>query len=96
MESSGKRPERRHIIVPAKELEAAMSVWLKVMPRHVWADYLKLVTADPKRHGFGDQIDPRDVLAAYMAGKFAQAGWQVSLPEPVPHTCALGGERSGG
>lgn len=44
-----------------------------------------MLEIDPKRRREGDRVDPRDILAEYMAEKFAQARWEASYPKPQPY-----------
>ena len=69
--------------VSREELERAILVWLKVMPAALWRPYEAMLAIDPKRRTGGDRVDPREVLAAYVAGKFVEVRWEASRPVPV-------------
>lgn len=69
-------------VTPAA-LERAICVWLKTAPAMIWAPYLKMLEIDPKRRREEDRADPREILAAYLAGKFAQARWEARYEEPT-------------
>ena len=73
------------IIVTPKELETAFTVWLKVMPANLWRPYLKMLVIDRTRRTDADRVDPREVLAAYLVDRFAQAKWAASYPKPTPY-----------
>lgn len=78
--SSAAPPER--IAVSPAELERAIAVWLKVMPAALWRPYLAMLAIDPKRRNEDDRVDPGAAIAAWIAGKFVQARWEASYPEP--------------
>lgn len=82
MTDSSERPPRPTIIVSQKDLETAFRVWLKTIPTRLWRDYEKMLAIDSKRLRPEDRVDPRDVVAEYMARKFAQANWTASYPQP--------------
>lgn len=69
--------------VRPEELERAIAVWLMVMPRHLWAPFEKMLTIDRRRLNAEDRVEPRDVLAAWIARKFVEAKWEASYIEPV-------------
>lgn len=73
------------ITVTPEELETAFTVWLKTMPSHLWRPYLKMLEIDRTRRTEADRVDPREVLAAYMMDRFAQAKWAASYPKPAPY-----------
>lgn len=73
-------PDR--ITVTPEQLQRAFTVWIRVMPKHLWADYLKMLSVDPKRRTQADRADPVPMLATYLAGKFNQAKWEASYPKP--------------
>jgi hypothetical protein len=72
------------IMVTSEELERAIAVWLKTMPRHLWRAYEAMLAVDEKRRNPDDRVDPHHVLAAYLAGKFAQVKWEATYPAPPP------------
>jgi hypothetical protein len=74
---------RPFIDVTPEELERALRVWLKTAPPMIWRPYLKMLEVDPKRRDPDDRVDPRDILAIYLAGKFAQARWEARHREPA-------------
>jgi hypothetical protein len=71
------------IHVTREELERAIAVWLRLMPRDLWAGYLRMLEIDPKRRTETDRADPVLILSAYLADRFDQARWQASYREPV-------------
>jgi hypothetical protein len=71
------------IHVTREELERAIAVWLRLMPRDLWQPYLDMLTIDPKRLTEEQRADRCQILAAYLAARFARAGWQASYGEPV-------------
>ncbi|HEY0114572.1 MAG TPA: hypothetical protein VGB54_02515 [Allosphingosinicella sp.] len=73
---------KAHLLVTPQELERAVCVWLKVMPPHLWRPYQRMLEIDQKRRREGDTVDPRNILAAYIAGQFMRARWDVSHPLP--------------
>jgi hypothetical protein len=78
------RPMKR-IIVSQAELAKAVLVWLRVAPKQVWRKYEayeRLVAA--KRHKIEDEPRAREEIAAYIAAKVSQAGWEVSYEERKP------------
>ena len=64
------------------ELRHVISVWLKTMPPRLWRPYLAMLDIDPKRRLEEDRVDPREVVAAYIAECFGRARWVASYPEP--------------
>ena len=72
-------PDR--ITVSADELERAIGVWLKVMPAHLWRAYLAMLEIDPRRRTEADRVDPRNVMAGYLAECFNRARWTASHEE---------------
>ncbi|HEY5710665.1 MAG TPA: hypothetical protein VIT38_02120 [Allosphingosinicella sp.] len=79
-------PESRIAITP-QELEKALRVWLTVCPKRTWHDFW-FHSETVAKWGSGaaprDRFDPRHALAQYLAGKFAQACWEVARP-PIEH-----------
>jgi hypothetical protein len=73
---------KAHLLVTPQELERAVCVWLKVMPAHLWRPYQRMLEIEQKRRREGDTVDPRNILAAYIAGQFRRARWEVSHPQP--------------
>ena len=71
-------PDR--INVSPRELAAAMKVWLRVMPTRIWRQLEAFhLAAEKKRQG--ERPDVEGAVAEYLAGKFDQAGWDVSHDE---------------
>ena len=61
-----------------------MTVWLRVMPTRIWRAYENYQLArQHKRHVENPEVER--AVAEYIAGKFDQANWEVSYPEPVPY-----------
>lgn len=76
------------VTVTPAELEHAIAVWLKVMPKHLWRDYERMLQIDPKRLNQEDRVDPRQVLAAYLCGEFERANWSTSYVKSGGHSTA--------
>lgn len=75
----------KRITVTRNELERAIRVWLRVMPKRVWRKYEAYERlAAEKRAGDEDRPQAREEMASYIAGKFAQAGWEITYPERRP------------
>jgi hypothetical protein len=68
------------ITVTPRELATAMTVWLRVMPTRIWRAYENYQMArQQKRHVENPEVER--AVAEYLAGKFDQAGWEVSHEE---------------
>ncbi len=75
------------IDVSSEELATALAVWIKTAPKRIWWDYWKHSETVAKWSAGSDpfdRFDPRDAMAAYLAGKFRQANWAISYPKPLP------------
>lgn len=70
------------IRISPDELRRAIAVWLRVMPNHLWRPYEKMLAIDRKVRREGDTVDPRDILAEYVTGKFVQANWTATRERP--------------
>ena len=71
------------INVSPRELATAMTVWLRVMPTRIWRAYENYQLArQQKRHVEDPEVER--AVAEYLAGKFDQAGWEVSYSERDP------------
>jgi hypothetical protein len=81
IESPPPEPGAR-VPVSRQELERAIAVWLKTMPGHLGKPYLAMLAIDPKRRTEDDRVDPRDILASYIAAKFHQVHWEASYEQP--------------
>jgi hypothetical protein len=76
--------DRPRVVVSPEEFEAALVVWLRTLPAHVWARYAKFEKLRlEKRDREEDRVDPRDDIARHLAGKLAQANWEVSYDKPM-------------
>ena len=73
----------RRISVTAEQLASALLVWLRVAPQRLWLknERYEQLKAE-KRQRFEDVPDPKKDLAAYLAGRFAEAKWEISYEEP--------------
>ena len=73
----------RRISVTAEQLASALLVWLRVAPQRLWLknERYEQLKAE-KRQRFEDVPDPKKDLAAYLAGRFADAKWEISYEEP--------------
>lgn len=73
----------RRISVTAEQLATAILVWLRVAPQRLWLknERFEQLKAE-KRQRFEDVPDPKKDLAAYLAGRFAEAKWEISYEEP--------------
>ena len=73
----------RRISVTAEQLASALLVWLRVAPQRLWLknERYEQLKAE-KRQRFEDVPDPKKDLAAYLAGRFADAKWEISYDEP--------------
>jgi hypothetical protein len=73
----------KRITVSQEELARAILVWLRVMPKRVWRKYEAYERlAAAKRHRIEDEPQAREEIAAYVAEKFRQAGWEITYAEP--------------
>lgn len=64
-----------------QELEANILVQLRVMPKMLWLPYEKMLAIDPKRRREEDKVDPKRILAAYIAERLTRANWIATYPE---------------
>jgi hypothetical protein len=70
------------ITVARDKLAAALTVWLKTMPKHVWRELEKHnLLALEKRQGARPEIERQ--VAEHIAAKFEQVSWEVSHEEPL-------------
>jgi hypothetical protein len=71
-------PNEPRILIHPEELEKAILIWLGVMPKRIWREVeaweLKKAT---KRFSREDDPGVYRHVAAYLAGKVAQAQWDV-------------------
>jgi hypothetical protein len=74
-------PPGARVPVSQRELERAISVWLKTMPAHLWKPYVAMLTIDRKFRREDDHADPREILANYLAAKFHQVHWEASYEQ---------------
>ena len=70
------------IPVDAQEVRAALLVCLKVMPKRIWEPYHRMLMLDPKRMTEDDRVDPREILATYLAAHFERTKWTACYPVP--------------
>ena len=72
----------RRIIVTAAELTAAMTVWLRVMPKRIWRELEQYhLAAKEKRQG--EKPDVEKAVSEHLANHFERANWQVSYEKPL-------------
>ena len=76
----------KRVVVTPEKLNTAIAIWLRVAPRHVWRKYeaYERLMAD-KRHNPEDAPDAQKALADYLTGRFTQAKWEITHPEPRNH-----------
>jgi hypothetical protein len=74
------------VVVTQEDLRRALLVWLTVMPKYVWRRYeaYERKVAE-KRQDEDDEPKAREAIAEYLAGKFAQASWDVTHPMTKSH-----------
>jgi hypothetical protein len=76
----------KRITVTPEKLRQAILIWLRVMPKHVWRRYEAYERlAAAKRHSEADEPKAREEIAEYLAGRFGQANWEITHPEPRNH-----------
>lgn len=73
------------IEVSPEQLRTAILVWIKTAPKHIWRELEKQGLKSLKHDTDPlNRYDPREAMANYLAGKFVQAGWQISHEQPKP------------
>jgi hypothetical protein len=74
------------VVVSREKLRTALTIWLRVMPSHVWRRYeaYERKMAE-KRHAAEDAPKAREEMAEYLASRFDMADWEITHPEPVNH-----------
>lgn len=79
----------KRIILSKDELKRALRVWMAVAPTRLWRELEKQDLQELNKPG--TIMDPeamfkaRHAMADYVAGKFDEAGWEVSHEERKGH-----------
>ena len=80
-------PESRPTVTASpEELARALAIWIKSAPKRIRMDYWHHAETVGKWGSGSDPLnafDPRVAMAAYLAGKFEQAGWRAVYDQPV-------------
>ncbi len=71
------------IAVTSAELGRAITVWLQVMPKHIWRALEKYqVAALDKRQDHDDAPPVHAAVADHIVDRFERARWEATRPEP--------------
>lgn len=72
------------IKISKTELATAIKVWIICAPKRIWRDYWHHAETEAKWGGTSGiaRFDPREAMAEHLAGKFAQANWEITYPTP--------------
>ena len=76
----------KRVVVTPEKLQTAITIWLRVAPRHVWRKYeaYERLKAD-KRHNSEEAPDAQKELADYLAAQFKQVRWEITHAAPKNH-----------